>query len=142
MLKHVCWLGLSLALAGIYALPVLADGTDTQKSDDAMRQMRPAFSDIDTNKDGVISQAEFDAFHPEKPDHEMPPNDHWRRHGGRDGPMPFRGPDLKQLDKDKDGKISLEEFVAPMKARFARMDVNQDGFLDEAELNAPSSPPE
>ena len=49
---------------------------------------------------------------------------------------------LKRLDTDKDGKISLDEFVAPMKAHFARMDANRDGFLDETELKAPPPPPE
>ena len=56
--------------------------------------------------------------------------------------MPFHGPDLKRLDTDKDGKVSLEEFIAPMKAHFARMDANKDGFLDETELKAPPPPPE
>ncbi|MGN6209374.1 EF-hand domain-containing protein [Asticcacaulis sp.] len=139
MLKPAHWVGLSLALAGICALPALADGTDAQTTDGPAR---PAFSDIDTNKDGVISQAEFDAFRPKRPD-----GDHWRgrEHGGphgREGAMPFHGPDLKRLDTDKDGRISLEEFSAPMKAHFARMDANKDGYLDENELKAPPPPPE
>jgi hypothetical protein len=139
MLKPVHWLGLSLTLAGICALPALADGTDAPKTDGAAR---PVFGDIDTNKDGVISQAEFDAFRPDKPD-----GDHWRgrEHDGprgRGGPMPFHGPDIKQLDTDKDGRISLEEFSAPMKAHFARMDANKDGYLDETELKAPPPSPE
>jgi len=139
MFKFVYWLGLSLAFTGICALPALADGADGHKPDGPMR---PAFSDIDTNKDGVISQAEFDAFRPQKPD-----GDHWRgrEHDGppgRGGRMAFHRPDLKRLDTDKDGKVSLEEFIAPMKAHFARMDANKDGFLDETELKAPPPPPE
>ena len=138
MLKPAHWVGLSLTLAGICALPALAGGTDAQTTDGPAR---PVFSDIDTNKDGVISQTEFDAFRPKRPD-----GDHWRGrdHGGgprgRDGAMPVHGPDLKLLDTDKDGRISLEEFCAPMKARFARMDANKDGYLDESELKTP--PPE
>lgn len=139
MLKPVHWLGLSLTLAGICALPALADATNAQTTDGPAR---PAFSDIDTNKDGVISQAEFDAFRPKRPD-----GDHrrGREHGGphgREGAMPFHGPDLKRLDTDKDGRISLEEFSAPMKAHFARMDANKDGYLDESELKTPPPPPE
>ncbi len=139
MLKPVHWLGLSLTLAGICALPALADGTKAQTTDGPAR---PVFSDIDTNKDGVISQAEFDAFRPKRQD-----GDHGRsrEHDGprdRGGPMPFHGPDIKQLDTDKDGRISLEEFSAPMKAHFARMDANKDGFLDETELKAPPPLPE
>jgi len=118
------------------ALPDLADGTDAQKMAAPTRPMRPAFSDIDTNKDGVISQAEFDAFRLNKTT-----DGHWRghKHGsrhGKDDHMRFHGPDMKRLDIDKDGRISLEEFMAPMKAHFARMDTNKDGFLDETELKA------
>ncbi|HTM82139.1 EF-hand domain-containing protein [Asticcacaulis sp.] len=139
MFKTVHWLGLSLTLAGICTLPALADVTDAQKTEGPAR---PAFSDIDTNSDGVISQAEFDAFRPKRPD-----GDHGRgrEHDGprgRGGPMPFHGADLKRLDTDKDGKVSFDEFSAPMKAHFARMDTNKDGFLDEAELKAPPPPPE
>ena len=53
MLKPVHWLGLSLTLAGICALPALADGMDAPKTDGPAR---PAFSD--TNKDGVLSKEE------------------------------------------------------------------------------------
>ena len=139
MFKPANWLSLSLALAGISALPALADSTPGRKMDGPVR---PAFSDMDTNADGVISQAEFDAFKLKRRE-----GDHGRDrypggpHGGG-GPMPFHGPDLKRLDADKDGKVSLEEFITPMKAHFARMDTNKDGFLDESELKVPPPPRE
>lgn len=161
MLKSACRLGAVLALAGICALPALAEGADAQKAEGPMRPGRPVFSEIDTNKDGVISQAEFDAFRPKKPegDREGRPEGHWRRHWrghrhghwrgreheggfGRGGPMASRGAVLKRLDANKDGKVSFEEFVAPMKARFGKLDVNHDGFLDATELKAPPRPPE
>jgi Ca2+-binding EF-hand superfamily protein len=53
---------------------------------------------------------------------------------------------LKKLDKDKDGKISLEEYKAIAKgddaketkaaAKFKKMDKNSDGFVTAAELAA------
>lgn len=59
---------------------------------------------------------------------------------------------IKQLDKDGNGTISKEEFVAgPMAAKakekggdpekmFAGRDTNKDGQLDKAELSAPPKP--
>jgi acetyl esterase/lipase len=43
---------------------------------------------------------------------------------------------LTQQDTNKDGKISESEAAGPMKANFARNDVNKDGFLDRKELEA------
>jgi HlyD family secretion protein len=45
----------------------------------------------------------------------------------------FQFPDLKTLDKDSDGKISLDEAPEQMKARFDDMDTNKDGSIDSKE---------
>lgn len=41
---------------------------------------------------------------------------------------------LLLMDKDKNGKVSRQEFMAFMEAEFDRMDVNKDGELDVKEL--------
>lgn len=41
---------------------------------------------------------------------------------------------LLLMDRDKDGKVSKQEFMAFMEAEFERMDVNKDGELDVKEL--------
>lgn len=41
---------------------------------------------------------------------------------------------LVLMDKDKNGKVSRQEFMAFMEAEFDRMDVNKDGELDVKEL--------
>lgn len=40
---------------------------------------------------------------------------------------------IGQLDSDGDGKVSLDEAVAPQKSRFAETDANGDGMLDATE---------
>jgi len=36
---------------------------------------------------------------------------------------------VEKLDTDKDGKVSVEEYAAPSKAKFKKMDRDGDGFL-------------
>jgi hypothetical protein len=41
---------------------------------------------------------------------------------------------LLLMDRDQNGKVSREEFMAFMKSEFERLDVNKDGELDVNEL--------
>jgi len=43
---------------------------------------------------------------------------------------------LKTLDTDKDGTVSLAEFLAPHEKRFADIDTSKDGTIDAAEASA------
>jgi Ca2+-binding EF-hand superfamily protein len=74
---------------------------------------------------------------------------HWRgghmRHGSVFGELgdgdfearPARfGDRLKEMDADKDGAVTLEEFLARRSSSFARFDKNNDGFIDAAEFEA------
>ena len=67
------------------------------------------------------------------------------RHGplfGEFGDGTFRarpvrlGERLKEMDADKDGAVTLEEFLARREPSLARFDGNKDGFIDAAELEA------
>ena len=53
-----------------------------------------------------------------------------QRGGGR------RRINFKELDKDGDGKVSLEEMPEDRRERFGRMDANGDGFIDQDEQQA------
>ncbi|HZT47112.1 MAG TPA: EF-hand domain-containing protein [Hyphomicrobiaceae bacterium] len=46
------------------------------------------------------------------------------------------GERLKAMDADKDGTITLEEFLARRDPAFARFDKNKDGVIDRAEFDA------
>jgi Ca2+-binding EF-hand superfamily protein len=54
--------------------------------------------------------------------------------------MPAKLPDgsglIAQLDKNKDGKVTLDEYKAPILARFDAIDTNHDGVLSPADLKA------
>lgn len=41
---------------------------------------------------------------------------------------------MEQFDTDKDGKISMDEWLEKSKARFKKMDTNSDGFIDKNEM--------
>jgi Ca2+-binding EF-hand superfamily protein len=63
-------------------------------------------------------------------------------HGGHHGDMMGHGRQgggfgrLQQLDTDKNGDVTLAEFLKPREARFAELDTNKDGIVDAAELAA------
>lgn len=57
--------------------------------------------------------------------------------GPKDGPKHDRdGRFLEKVDANKDGKISLDEYLDIHKARFAEMDANKDGFVTKEEGKA------
>ena len=43
---------------------------------------------------------------------------------------------MKRIDKNGDGKISKDEFIAVQTERFNKMDKNNDGFLSKDEMRA------
>jgi Ca2+-binding EF-hand superfamily protein len=85
----------------------------------ARQRMEQEFTKLDTNKDGQLSKAEFMAAAPTGPT--TAPN----------------GADiLAQVDKNKDGKVSLDEYRAPILSRFDAIDTNHDGTISNAERQA------
>jgi hypothetical protein len=128
---HLIGLTAAGALGLIAAVAVAADSPKIEKRDVVIRVAPPAFADLDTNKDGAISTAEFDAFHaahqPPLAEDDLPPPPP----GGKRMRMMIMGGE--GLDADKDGKVSFAEFSGPMKARFDELDANKDGVLDDSE---------
>ena len=77
------------------------------------------FTKLDTNKDGVLSKTEFMAAAPQSA-----------------GAAPNGANIVAQLDKNKDGKVSAEEYRGPVLARFDAIDTNKDGTISDAERKA------
>ena len=77
------------------------------------------FTKLDTNKDGTLSKAEFMAVAPQSA-----------------GAAPTGANLLSQLDKNKDGKVTADEYRAPILSRFDKADANHDGTLSAAERQA------
>jgi Ca2+-binding EF-hand superfamily protein len=56
--------------------------------------------------------------------------------GGGGGMRNFQFPTFGELDKNKDKKLSRDEFPQQFAQMFDRIDTNHDGFIDEEEWNA------
>ena len=105
-----------------------SDGVVSASEFDASAEQR--FQRMDANHDGVVDagelaalKARMEARRAQRPD---PPQGAGKGPGGR--------PDmLAEMDADKDGQITEAEALALSRARFAKLDKNHDGTLDDAE---------
>ena len=105
----------------------------------AYRSGDQGFSTMDTNKDGFVSQEEYLA-----PFKEWDANndgklsrEEWLSNHGQVMDTRKRGstkyPTMQQVDKNKDDKVSAEEFaeVFPESSEsYGMLDLNQDGIVD------------
>jgi Ca2+-binding EF-hand superfamily protein len=94
---------------------------------------------VDTDKDGKISKAEFDAEGSKlfakldqnsdgKISESEMPQRHWARFGGKM---------FDRMDADQDGKVTKAEFEAAGEKLFQRMDKNGDGVIEKDEMQKP-----
>jgi Ca2+-binding EF-hand superfamily protein len=81
-------------------------------------QAEGQFNKLDTNRDGQLSKVEFMAAAPQFP------------------PAANGANVLAALDKNKDGKLTLDEYRTPMVTRFERLDLNKDGIISAPEQQA------
>ena len=88
-----------------------------QANDAAVARNRTTFAQLDTDKDGKLSQSEFDRFAP-------PPN------------TANATPMLTRMDVDRSQSISLTEHRAAMLINFNRLDTDRDGVVSQAEMKA------
>ncbi len=100
------------------------DGVIDRQEAAAHPHLAQRFDELDKNKDGKLSRDEMPA-----PRHGMRHGRHHggMHHGGRDGGFMMRG-----MDTDNDGRISAAEY----RAHFDKLDVNKDGYIDQADRQA------
>jgi hypothetical protein len=101
-----------------------------------MSRIDNGFSAIDTNKDGFTDRSEIEAAESRLANNR------------KSQQLKQREAAFRQLDKDKNGSLSLQEFNAAIAAkdakpdatpRIARLDTNKDGKLSMAENRAPAA---
>ncbi len=81
------------------------------------------FKRLDTNGDGKLTQDELFARTPAVGSSVLPTDRQAQRQSSY----------FQLLDADKDGVVTLAEFMAQADRNFARCDANQDGLIDTAE---------
>jgi hypothetical protein len=89
-----------------------SNGDGALQRDEAPDDFTARFDRFDADGDGAVTRAEMEAMR------------------GRQQ----QGPNLRNLDRNGDGKVTKDELPPPMQQRFERMDANGDGALDESEL--------
>lgn len=95
---------------------------------------RPDLRAWDADRDGRVSTAECEA------QRSPPSNEGDGDPPGRPRGRAFDAAQLRRFDRDGDGRVDRTEFPGPERA-FDRIDTNQDGYLDAADLPAKPKPP-
>jgi len=107
--------------AGIMRYDTNNDGAVDRAEWKAGQETR--FKRLDTDNDGKLSEAELFARTPAVGNSVLP----------SDRQIERRSAYFQRLDVNKDGLVTLEEFMAQGDRNFARCDVNKDGRTDTAE---------
>lgn len=121
------------ATAGLLAAPALAQTADhaahspkagPQTRVELQQHIAQRFAALDTNKDGAVTKAEFDA-------HRAAMKQKWEQHKKE-----RRDAFFARADTNKDGKVTLAEMSARPLAMFDKADANKDGTVTPEERRA------
>jgi Ca2+-binding EF-hand superfamily protein len=107
------------------------DGDGKISESEVPQPMANQFSRIDQDGDGYLNEAEIDTFVSR-----ARPGGAGGQRPGQGGARGSPGDQLRNMDRDGDGKISRDEMPEQMRQRFDRIDENGDGLIDETEIEA------
>ncbi|MEQ9407789.1 MAG: hypothetical protein RIK87_08675 [Fuerstiella sp.] len=111
---------------------------DGELSADEINNATAALKKLDKNGDGKLDHEELRPNFGDRSPGEGAGGRPGRGFGGPPGGGEGRGNMadfmLTRFDQNKDGKLARDELPEPMQERFARMDRNEDSFVDRAEL--------
>ncbi|MGV8960649.1 MAG: EF-hand domain-containing protein [Stenotrophomonas sp.] len=99
------------------------DGVIDRKEAAAHPRLAERFDQLDKNKDGKLSAAEMPA-----PRHRGGRRGGYAGHNGMHGQR-HSGLMMRGMDTNQDGRISAAEY----QAHFDKLDVNKDGYIDQAD---------
>lgn len=109
-------------------------GPRGQRAADPARQQQrrmAAFDRLDTDRNGVLSRAEFGQAAQLRAERQAARIERGRGAGG--GQMGLRGRMFELADVNRDGRVSLQEATAAAYQRFDMADLNRDGRLTREE---------
>jgi len=112
------------------------DGRITRTEID--QSIKTRFDTADADHNGTLDAKEFETARPKPPtDMPKPPE------GAPPPSGPFGNPEqmFKRVDWNADGKLSPDEFAAPVRTMASRIDRDADGVITQDELDAPPHGP-
>lgn len=135
---------LLMAAAGVAVLAAGAAGIALAQGEPRGERGERGFFGADSNNDGVLTRAEFDAGQQALFARLDANNDgqltreegraqRAMQHGGRRGHRGGPGFELARADANNDGNITRDEFLARPIEMFDRLDTNHDGVIQASE---------
>jgi hypothetical protein len=109
------------ATSGVMRYDTNGDGWVDKAEWNAGQEAR--FKELDTDKDGKLSQDELFARTPAAPGNVLPTDRQFERQSAY----------FRRVDTDRDGFVSKAEFMAQADRNFARCDLDRDGRINTAE---------
>jgi Ca2+-binding EF-hand superfamily protein len=112
--------GVSMGIRLLFAL-VDSNGDGRITKAEARVLSDRIFDQLDGNHDGIVTEAELDAAR------------------ARAGVDPARAGEarkaFREIDRNRDGKVSSKEWSARVEVEFGRLDANRDGVITLADLS-------
>ena len=129
MSKRHFILVLAVALFSIvFALSAYGEEKQKEQKQDCVG----SFMQLDADKNGVVDSAEVEKT--AKGDFKKLDKNNDGVINGKDGKIFLRKADIAIIDRDKDGNITVDEYVIYFTDNFKKVDLNKDGKVTKDEM--------